>query len=179
MTAFIQTEPLPNFPLPVVVAFRELGHDVLTTRDAGKANDAISDEEVLRFAGGNGRAVTMHNRRDFMRLHGQSPDHEGILVCTDNPDFPALAAKGSASRPCPRTLHPRFQVPLGSEILEATPFSSPSSAIESPKNQNGHFDRSGGGPAGGAQWRNLYLCLSGVGRAEPEHVRPSAFARAG
>ena len=82
-----------NFPLPVVIALRELGHDVLTTRDAGKANDAVPDDEVLRFAVENGRAVITHNRQDFMRLHSQSPDHEGILVCTDNPDFPALAAK--------------------------------------------------------------------------------------
>ena len=72
-----------NFPLPVVIALRELGHDVLTTRDAGKANDAISDEEVLRFAVGNGRAVLTHNRQDFMRLHRQNSDHEGILVCTE------------------------------------------------------------------------------------------------
>ena len=82
-----------NFPLPVVIALRELGHDVLTTQDAGKANDAIPDGEVLRFAVRDGRAVITHNRQDFMRLHSQSPDHEGILVCTDNPDFPALAAK--------------------------------------------------------------------------------------
>ena len=82
-----------NFPLPVVIALRDLGHDVLTTRDAGKANDAIPDEEVLRFAIENGRAVITHNRQDFMRPHGRNPDHEGILVCTDNPDFPALAAK--------------------------------------------------------------------------------------
>ncbi len=82
-----------NFPLPVVVALRELGHDVLTTRDAGKANDAIPDDEVLRFAVASGRAVITHNRQDFIRLHSQSPDHEGILVCTDNPDFPALSAK--------------------------------------------------------------------------------------
>lgn len=34
-----------------------------------------------------------HNRQDFIRLHHQSPDHAGIIVCTDNPDFPALAAK--------------------------------------------------------------------------------------
>ncbi len=82
-----------NFPLPVVIALRELGHDVLTTRDAGKANDAIPDEEVLRFAVANGRAVITHNRRDFVRLHGRKPDHEGILICTDNPDFSALAGK--------------------------------------------------------------------------------------
>ncbi len=65
----------------------------MTSSDAGKANDAIPDEAVLRFAIGNGRAVITHNRRDFLRLHGRNPDHEGIIVCTDNPDFPALAAK--------------------------------------------------------------------------------------
>lgn len=82
-----------NFPLPVVIALHELGHGVLTSSDAGRANDAIPDEEVLRFTIGSGRAVITHNRRDFLRLHGRNPDHEGIVVCTDNPDFPALAAK--------------------------------------------------------------------------------------
>ncbi len=82
-----------NFPLPVVEELRRLGHDVLTTRDAGKSNEGIPDDEVLRFATENGRAVITHNRRDFIRLHRQSPYHAGIIVCTDNPDFPALAAK--------------------------------------------------------------------------------------
>ena len=82
-----------NFPLPVVEELRRLGHDVLTTRDAGKSNEGIPDDEVLRFAKENGRAVITHNRQDFIRLHRQSPDHAGIIVCTDNPDFPALAAK--------------------------------------------------------------------------------------
>ena len=40
------------------------------------------------------------------------------------------------------------------------------------KKTNGHFDRSGGGPVGAAQWRNLSLCLSGEGGTEPERVRP-------
>ena len=82
-----------NFPLPVVEALRVLGHDVLTTRDAGKANEGIPDDEVLKFAVENGRAVITHNRQDFIRLHRQQPDHEGIIVCTDNPDFESLAAK--------------------------------------------------------------------------------------
>ena len=34
-----------NFPLPVVEALREHGHDVMTTHDAGKANVGIPDEE--------------------------------------------------------------------------------------------------------------------------------------
>lgn len=82
-----------NFPLPVVTALREFGHDVLTTRDAGKANEAIPDDEVLRFAVANGRALITHNRHDFIRLHSRFPDHEGIVACTENPDFTALAGK--------------------------------------------------------------------------------------
>ncbi len=89
-----------NFPLPVVEALRKLGHDVLTTGDARKANVGIPDEEVLRFAIENQRAVITHNRGDFMRLHRLIPEHEGIVVCTANPDFAVLATK----------VHARLQV---------------------------------------------------------------------
>lgn len=82
-----------NFPLPVVAALRERGHDVLASLDAGKANDAIPDEEVLRFASADQRAVLTHNRQDFIRLHRQHPDHHGIIVCTVDADFPALASR--------------------------------------------------------------------------------------
>ncbi len=82
-----------NFPLPVVEALREKGHDVLTTSDAGRSNTGISDDEVLRFAIENQRAVITHNRQDFIRLHRTIPDHEGIIVCTENADFSALAEK--------------------------------------------------------------------------------------
>ena len=80
-----------NFPLPVVIALRALGHDVLTSFDAGKANDAIPDDEVLRFATESQRAVLTHNRQDFIRLHRHQPNHADILVCTADADFPALA----------------------------------------------------------------------------------------
>lgn len=82
-----------NFPLPAVEALRRLGHDVLTSHDAGKSNAGIPDDEVLRFATANGRAVLTHNRQDFIRLHRETSDHAGIIVCTDNPDFLALAMK--------------------------------------------------------------------------------------
>jgi predicted nuclease of predicted toxin-antitoxin system len=80
-----------NFPLPVVIALRALGHDVLTSFDAGNANDAIPDDEVLNFATTNGRAVITHNRQDFIRLHRHRQDHAGIIVCTADADFSALA----------------------------------------------------------------------------------------
>lgn len=82
-----------NFPLPVVELLRSFGHDVLTARQAGNANLRIPDEEVLAFAVSNARAVLTRNRRDFMRLHILQPDHAGIIVCTEDPDFERLATR--------------------------------------------------------------------------------------
>ena len=84
-----------NFPLPMVIALRELGHDVLITRDAGKANDAIPDEEVLPFAVENGRAVITHNRQDFMRLHGQSRTTKASLSARTTPISPRSQPKST------------------------------------------------------------------------------------
>lgn len=39
-----------NFPLPVVEELRRLGHDVLTTHEAGEAGKSVPDEQVLAFA---------------------------------------------------------------------------------------------------------------------------------
>jgi len=83
---------LENFPLPAVIALKELGHDVLTSHESGKANDAIPYSEVLEFATQPGRAVLTHNLLDFMVLHRNNQGHEGIIVRTANPDFSALAA---------------------------------------------------------------------------------------
>ena len=38
-----------NFPIQTVRALRRLGHDVLTSHDAGNANRSVPDEEVLQF----------------------------------------------------------------------------------------------------------------------------------
>jgi predicted nuclease of predicted toxin-antitoxin system len=76
-----------NFPLPVVTELRRLGHDVLTVQEAGKANQEIPDDEVLAFARAENRAVLTINRRDFIRLHRQQPQHSGIIVCTADTHF--------------------------------------------------------------------------------------------
>ncbi|MFH1466939.1 MAG: DUF5615 family PIN-like protein [Pseudomonadota bacterium] len=86
-----------NFPQPAVERLRELGHDVLTTHDAGKSNRAIPDSEVLDFSKALGRAVVTFNRRDFIRLHSEAPDHAGIIVCSFNRDFADLAARVDAA----------------------------------------------------------------------------------
>jgi predicted nuclease of predicted toxin-antitoxin system len=82
-----------NFPQPVVEALRALGHDVLTSRDAGKANQRIEDPEVLAYAALLGRAVLTLNRRDFRRLHESGAAHEGVVACTADTDFHAQAAR--------------------------------------------------------------------------------------
>ena len=82
-----------NMPLPVVQALRQLGHDVLTTADAGNAGQALSDEAVLSFARAQGRAALTLNRRHFVRLHESAPDHAGIVVCSFDADFVALAQR--------------------------------------------------------------------------------------
>lgn len=82
-----------NFPLPVVVVLRGAGYDVLTVREDGRADLKIPDPDVLARATSLGRAVLTHNRSDFFRLHRASPAHAGIIACTEDLDFAALAAR--------------------------------------------------------------------------------------
>lgn len=82
-----------NFPLPVVDKLRAWGHDVVTVQERGRGGEAPSDEEVLRLATAEGRAVLTLNRRDFIRLHTQHPRHAGIIVCTIDPDFSRQAER--------------------------------------------------------------------------------------
>jgi len=61
---------------------------VLTSLDAGKANAAVPDAEVLAFAASEQRILISHNRRHFLQLHGQrTADHFGLVLCTVDPDF--------------------------------------------------------------------------------------------
>ena len=82
-----------NFPLPVVERLRVLGHDVLTIQEAGKADQALPDKEVLEFAIRERRAVLTLNHLHFIRLHQQQPAHGGIIVCTFDPQFEAQAER--------------------------------------------------------------------------------------
>ena len=82
-----------NFPLPVVNELRRLGHDVLTTQDTGRAEQAVPDEKVLEFAVNQKRAVITLNRKHFVQLHRRESDHSGIIVCTFDRDFMAQAQR--------------------------------------------------------------------------------------
>ncbi len=80
-----------NFPLPVVAELRRFVHDVLTTYESGRAGMAVPDEEVLAFTIAEKRILLTINRKHFICLHRQQPDHTGIIVCTFDLDFTALA----------------------------------------------------------------------------------------
>jgi hypothetical protein len=83
-----------NIPLAVVQELRRLGHDVLTSFDAGKANAAVPDSEVLGFAAAEGRILLTNNRRHFLRLHKlRTRDHAGRVLCTFDPDFDGQARR--------------------------------------------------------------------------------------
>lgn len=82
-----------NFPVEVIAFLRQLNHDVLTTHEAGKSNQRIPDEEVLSFAIAEQRAVLTFNRKDFFKLHRLNPAHRGIIVCTEDVEFEALAVR--------------------------------------------------------------------------------------
>jgi predicted nuclease of predicted toxin-antitoxin system len=90
MASFYANE---NFPRRTVLALRALGHDVLTTQEAGNAGQAIPDQEVLDFATRDGRAVLTLNRRDFIRLHKSGGAHAGIVVCSEDLDPAAQAER--------------------------------------------------------------------------------------
>src|SRR5258707_10436537 len=76
-----------NFPFPVVAELRRLGQDVLTSSEAGNANQRTPDESVLAFATQENRALLTLNRRHFIRLHKLSAAHSGIIACTVDADY--------------------------------------------------------------------------------------------
>jgi hypothetical protein len=82
-----------NFPLPVVEELRRLGHQVLTSHEAGNSGRAVSDEDVLAYARAQQRAVLTLNRKHVIRLHREHPDQAGIVVCTYDPDFTGQAQR--------------------------------------------------------------------------------------
>ena len=82
-----------NFPFSVVEELRRLGHDVVTSLESGNAGRAVADPEVLAFAVSRQRVLVTLNRRHFIRLHHGNRSHFGIIVCTFDPGFEALARR--------------------------------------------------------------------------------------
>lgn len=68
--------------LQLAVDLRARGYDVRTTQEASM--DTASDEDQLRFAANENRAILTFNIRDFAPLHeqwtGEGRNHAGIIV---------------------------------------------------------------------------------------------------
>jgi len=83
-----------NFPLAITKLLRSLGHNVLTSLEAGRANLRIPDEQVLEFAASQRRILVTLNRRDFHQLHNAGKIvHAGLILCTADKDFTGLAQR--------------------------------------------------------------------------------------
>ena len=80
-----------NFPFPVVVALRRRRRR--HRANAGTAGQALTDKAILQLAGADQRAVLTLNRRHFVRLHAQDPNHSGIIVCSFDLNFEGQAAR--------------------------------------------------------------------------------------
>ena len=87
-----------NVAVQVVEQLRRLNHDVLTSLEAGNANKSVPDGDVLAFAAASNRILLSHNRVHFLRLHRhRTEDHAGIVLCTVDPHFIALAERIDAA----------------------------------------------------------------------------------
>lgn len=82
-----------NMDYAVVELLRKMNHNVLTSNEAGKANQSIPDEQVVAFAHAKKRIVLTFNYQDFKKIHRINPQHSGIIICTEDKDISALALR--------------------------------------------------------------------------------------
>ena len=76
-----------NFPLVMVNLLRAEGYDVLTSYEAGQANQGIPDDQVLQYAKATNRILITENRQDFIDLHRTVPNHAGIIIFKYDRDY--------------------------------------------------------------------------------------------
>jgi hypothetical protein len=81
-----------NLSLMLVNELRKLSYDILTSYEAGNANQKIPDEQVLTESIKNNRCVLTFNRDDFVKLHHSGIQHSGIIVCKDDRDYQGQAS---------------------------------------------------------------------------------------
>jgi predicted nuclease of predicted toxin-antitoxin system len=76
-----------NFPIAMVNLLRSIGHDVLTSYEAGQANQRIPDDQVLHYATLKTRILITENRQDFIDLHRSGVAHCGLIVVKADRDY--------------------------------------------------------------------------------------------
>ncbi|MBY0230200.1 MAG: DUF5615 family PIN-like protein [Gemmataceae bacterium] len=85
-----------SYPRPVVLLLRAAGHDVVTAQEEGIAGR--DDPDILAIAAAAGRIVLTEDW-DFVALHKASAPHAGIIHCSRDNDWAALAARIDAAAP--------------------------------------------------------------------------------
>jgi hypothetical protein len=73
-----------NLRLDLINALRNLGYNVLTSREAKRDNQKILDDLQLQFAKDQNRVLITYNRKDFLKLHREGQSHQGIICCREN-----------------------------------------------------------------------------------------------
>ena len=76
-----------NFALDMVEMLTALAHSVITSYEAGQANQSIPDDKVLEYATQNNLVIITFNRDDFIELHKSGIQHSGIIVCKTDRDY--------------------------------------------------------------------------------------------
>jgi predicted nuclease of predicted toxin-antitoxin system len=76
-----------NFPGPVVMRLRTLGHEVETVQRIGQGGRGWSDTEILEYAWNHGFAVLTLDRDDYLALDRRGVPHSGIVACTFNSNW--------------------------------------------------------------------------------------------
>jgi len=71
----------------MVELLREKGYNILTSKEAGQANQAIADPSVLEFGIKSNRIIITLNRDDFIYLHRKNQQHYGIIICKTDRDY--------------------------------------------------------------------------------------------
>lgn len=77
----------------MVKMLRDFGHTVITSYDAGQANQSIPDDEVLNYATQNNLILITFNRDDFIELHQSGFKHKGIVICKTDRDYQGQVEK--------------------------------------------------------------------------------------
>lgn len=97
-----------NLSADLVKALRQLGYDVLTSYEAGNANQGILDDQVLQAATVENRSVITFNRDDFLALHRSGVEHSGIVICKDNSNIKGIGQVLYAYLAAQKTLQNRL-----------------------------------------------------------------------
>ncbi len=85
-----------NVPTDLAESLRQRGFDAVTAFEASRSQQGISDEDQLRFAADEGRAILTFNAKDFVLIAiswaSSGLDHSGIILSPERTTSDLLPA---------------------------------------------------------------------------------------